>query len=186
MPDSKLLLHAEALRARAHEISAKADTFKDADSQQKMREVAADYERMAQRLEMASEEHKPPAITHQLSGKRILIVEDEPTIAANLAFELAVWGANVIGPVATVKAALDAIVANTVLDGAAVDIKLTGTMSFSVADVLAAIHIPFLFVTGYGQDIPLRHANVCRLEKPVTPTVVCRALEGLMFGASMK
>ena len=83
-------------------------------------------------------------------------------------------------------AALDALAANTRLDGATVDIKLMGAMTFSVADALASIHIPFLFMTGYGRAIPFRHANVRRLEKPVTPTVVCRELEGLMFGASVK
>jgi len=53
MPNSKLrlLLHAEELRARAEEVSAQADAFKDADSQQKMRDVADLYEDLAQRME---------------------------------------------------------------------------------------------------------------------------------------
>ena len=51
MPHSKLLLRAEELRARAEEILAQADTFQDADSQQKMRDVAAVYEQLAQRIE---------------------------------------------------------------------------------------------------------------------------------------
>ena len=51
MPDSKLLLHACELRARAEEISTQADTFQDADAQQKMRHVAETYEDLAQRLE---------------------------------------------------------------------------------------------------------------------------------------
>jgi len=51
VPHSKLLLRAEELRARAEEILAQADTFQDADSQQKMRDVAAVYEQLAQRIE---------------------------------------------------------------------------------------------------------------------------------------
>lgn len=39
------------LRARAEEMSARAETFHDADIRQKMREIAAGYENLAQRLE---------------------------------------------------------------------------------------------------------------------------------------
>jgi hypothetical protein len=47
----QLSLLATNLKARAEEISAKADTFQDADSQRKMREVAASYEDLAHRVE---------------------------------------------------------------------------------------------------------------------------------------
>jgi hypothetical protein len=49
------------------------------------------------------------AMTGQLAGKRILIVEGEPMIAENLAYQMTIEGAEVIGPVATAEAALDAI-----------------------------------------------------------------------------
>jgi hypothetical protein len=39
------------LRARAEEMSARAETFHDADVRQKMHEIAAGYEELAQRLE---------------------------------------------------------------------------------------------------------------------------------------
>ena len=181
MPDSKLLLHAAELRARAQEILDRAETFQDADARQTMRAVAADYEKMAQRLEHEADgADKPPAMT--LGGKRILIVEDERIIAENIAFEITSEGGEVVGPVATAHAALDAI-ETTQLDGATVDIKLRGQMTFSVPDVLAARYIPFLFVTAYAQYVPSRHANVRRLQKPVTPFIIRRALEGAMSGA---
>jgi two-component SAPR family response regulator len=117
------------------------------------------------------------AVTHRLAGKRILIVEDEPFIAQNLASELVNKGAEVIGPVATVKAALD-VIENTNLDGVTLDIKLMGEMAYPVADVLAARQIPFVFITGYDAGaVPARHANVSRIEKPFTPDVACCALE---------
>jgi two-component SAPR family response regulator len=123
-------------------------------------------------------------MTHQLAGKRVLIVEDEPVIAENLAFELAENGAKVIGPVASVKAALD-VIENTNLDGVTLDIKLMGEMAFSVADVLAGRDIPFVFLTGYDAGaVPASHANVHRVEKPVTPSVVCRALEATFAARS--
>jgi hypothetical protein len=52
MPDQKLLSLAAALRARVEEVLAHADTMKDADTQRKMRSVAATYERLAQQLEL--------------------------------------------------------------------------------------------------------------------------------------
>jgi hypothetical protein len=39
------------LRARAEEMSARAETFHDPDTRQKMREVAANYLKLAQRVE---------------------------------------------------------------------------------------------------------------------------------------
>jgi two-component SAPR family response regulator len=123
-------------------------------------------------------------MTQRLGGKRVLIVEDERTIAEHIAYEMTTEGAEVIGPVATINAALD-VIANTGVDGVILDIKLMSDMAFPVADVLAVRDIPFVFLTGYGaRDIPARHANVNRLEKPVTPDVVCRALEATFAARS--
>jgi DNA-binding response OmpR family regulator len=104
-------------------------------------------------------------MAHQLAGKRVLIVEDEQMLAEYLADAMAAEGAEVIGPVATVTAALDAI-ASTRLDGVTLDLKLAGEMTFRVADALAARNVPFVFLTGYGAaDVPARHTNVSRVEK---------------------
>ena len=51
MPDGELLSLAMELRARGEEMLARAETFRDADVRQKMREIAAGYEKLAQRLE---------------------------------------------------------------------------------------------------------------------------------------
>jgi hypothetical protein len=53
-PDPKLLLLASGWRARAKEILLRAETMKDADARQEMREVAASYERLAQRVKQLS------------------------------------------------------------------------------------------------------------------------------------
>ncbi len=125
------------------------------------------------------------AMTNHLAGKRVLIVEDEPLIADQLAYQMTAEGAQVIGPVASVDAAVD-LISNTHLDGATLDIKLMGNKTFEIADVLAARDIPFVFLTGYGaRDVPARHANVSRVEKPVTPDVVSRALKSALVGRSI-
>jgi PAS domain S-box-containing protein len=121
---------------------------------------------------------------YQLAGRRVLIVEDDSAIAENLAFEITAEGGEVLGPVATVNAALD-VIANTGLDGVILDLNLTGQMAFPVADVLAARHIPFVIMTGFDARavVPARHANVTCLQKPVTPYAIRTELEAI-FNAS--
>jgi hypothetical protein len=51
MPDVWLLSLASELRAHAEEISARAETFRDAHAREKMRQIAASYEILAQRIE---------------------------------------------------------------------------------------------------------------------------------------
>jgi DNA-binding response OmpR family regulator len=117
-------------------------------------------------------------MTQLLSGKRVLVVEDDAILAMNLADELIAEGATVIGPAASVADALD-VIASSEVDGAIVDINLGGKAAFPVADALADRHVPFVFATGYliADYIPARHANVRRFEKPTAPGVICRALE---------
>jgi DNA-binding response OmpR family regulator len=123
-------------------------------------------------------------MTQRLAGKRVLIVEDEQMLVDYLADGMVAEGAEVIEPVATVNAALD-VIANTPLDGVTLDLKLAGEMTFQVADALAARNIPFIFLTGYGAaDVPAHHAKVTRVEKPVAPGAVCRALEAAIAARS--
>jgi ActR/RegA family two-component response regulator len=120
-------------------------------------------------------------MTQLLSGKRVLIVEDDHILAMALADELAAQGATVIGPAASVADALD-VIARSELDSAIVDINLGGKAAFPVADALADRRVPFVFATGYlvADYIPARHANVRRFEKPTATGVICRALEEVL------
>jgi ActR/RegA family two-component response regulator len=123
-------------------------------------------------------------MAHQLAGKRVLIIEDEQIFAEYLADAMTAEGADGVEWAGTVNAALD-IIAHTRLDGATLDLKLEREMTFQVADTLAARNIPFVFLTGYGAaDVPARPANVTLVEKPVTPGVVCRALEAAIAAHS--
>jgi hypothetical protein len=51
MSDHRVLLQAMDLRARAEEIRTRAETFHGADLRKEMREIAARYIRLAERLE---------------------------------------------------------------------------------------------------------------------------------------
>ena len=50
-PDAELLLLVSRWRARAQEILAQAETMGDAEARQTMKQIAAGYERLAQRVE---------------------------------------------------------------------------------------------------------------------------------------
>ena len=119
-----------------------------------------------------------------LDGKCVLIVEDESFIASNLAYAIAAEGGEIIGPVETVKDALD-ILDSTNPDGAILDVKLSGQWSFAVADALAARHIPFIFATATDHDgVPARYCNILWIEKPYQLDTVCRALADVMATVS--
>lgn len=108
---------------------------------------------------------------------RILVVEDEYLVAQDLVEDLRSLGAEVLGPVPSVKKAMAALDESPRLDGAILDVNLQGDMIFPVADRLAARDVPFVFTTGYGEGvIPERYAAVPRCEKPVTRPRLKRAL----------
>jgi hypothetical protein len=54
MPDKRILSLAREARERAEEILVKAETFQEAEAKQRMREIAAKYEEMTERLERAA------------------------------------------------------------------------------------------------------------------------------------
>src|SRR5262245_54951695 len=101
-----------------------------------------------------------------LAGRKILIVEDEAPIALNLAAAVAQAGGIVIGPTASVAASF-ALMAENKLDGALLDIRLRGETSFPLADVLAVLDIPFVFVSGLSSALmPYTHRDRPLFDKP--------------------
>lgn len=84
-----------------------------------------------------------------LSGLRILVVEDEAAISLLLEDMLLDFGCEVIGPAARLSAALD-VVAQEKVDLAILDVNVAGEPIYPVAEALAQRSIPFVFSTGYG------------------------------------
>jgi CheY-like chemotaxis protein len=105
----------------------------------------------------------------RLTGRKILVVEDEALVAMLVEDALLDAGAQVIGPAATVGEALRLLDAERP-DAAVLDLNLAGETSGPVADLLAARGIPFLVATGYGAEgLPQTHATVPVLPKPYDP-----------------
>ena len=116
--------------------------------------------------------------THALRGRKILVVEDEYLIAADLAATLEDVGVAVVGPAGSVAQALELVEdAGGELDAAVLDVNLGGERVYPVADALAARGVPFVFATGYDHIlVPTNHAGVARCEKPVNKAALVRLL----------
>ena len=63
--------------------------------------------------------------------------------------------------------------------GAILDVNLGKERTYSVADILAARSIPFIFVTGYNPaDVDRRFAAIPILEKPIDPATLRQLFAG--------
>ena len=87
----------------------------------------------------------------KLQGLRILVAEDELLVLLVLENMLREIGCEVVGPVATVDAALDAI-SRGGIDGALLDMNLHGRRITPAVEELVARGVPFLLCTGYGRS----------------------------------
>lgn len=111
-----------------------------------------------------------------LVGKRVLVVEDDYMQASDLAAILKGQGSEVVGPCPDVSCGQAAVLGGQ-LDAAILDIKLGSDLVFRLADDLARLDVPFMFVTGYdGYAIPEHFRHVHRLLKPATPDQIAVAL----------
>ncbi|HEX8532611.1 MAG TPA: response regulator [Allosphingosinicella sp.] len=119
-------------------------------------------------------------VSGDFSNLRILIVEDEYFLAEDLASALRREGAEVVGPVGSLREAQDAVERER-FDCAILDINLRGDMAFPVADRLEEAGVPFLIATGYNSaSLPDRFTGVPRVEKPFNPDEVCAAIPAIL------
>jgi CheY-like chemotaxis protein len=115
-----------------------------------------------------------------LDGRRILVVEDERLIALDNQDLLTEWGCEVVGPVESVAAALDLIVAK-LPDAAVLDFHLKGETSEPVAEALHKANCPFVVTTGYEREHLGPYAARGRmLPKPVDGDALRRTLTELL------
>lgn len=85
----------------------------------------------------------------KLSGRRVLLVEDEALIAMMVEDFLSELGATIIGPAHSIETALS-LIATEQIDAAVLDLNLRGSRSDRVAEALRCKGIPLVCATGYG------------------------------------
>jgi CheY-like chemotaxis protein len=110
-----------------------------------------------------------------LTGKRILIVEDEFIVAAMAQDMLTELGATVIGPANTIAMGL-CLARTDTIDAAVLDVNMDGDRIDPVAEVLSARSIPIVFATGYGDGALGRAHEAPILDKPYTQEQLVNAL----------
>ena len=120
----------------------------------------------------------------QLEGLKVLVVEDELLIAAEMEAMLEDLGCQVLGPFSRVGHALDALDALDI-DAALLDVNVRGEMIFPVAEKLRARGVPIVFCTGYADlpNIPEPLRGHVRLSKPCAATSVEAALRAQLAKA---
>lgn len=101
-----------------------------------------------------------------LTGKRILIVEDDPFITLALEDMLAENGLVIAGAARDLACALQ-LAENVEIDLALLDVNIGYEKIDPVADVLTARGRPFVFTTGCGRaGLPEAYADHPIVEKP--------------------
>jgi DNA-binding NtrC family response regulator len=107
----------------------------------------------------------------------VLIVEDDPIIALDFEDTVLNLGVKHVRSAGSVATALDLIAARAP-EFALLDVGLARENSLAVAEKLAALKIPFAFVTGYGADkVPAEFADRPRLPKPCSSDALLIVLQ---------
>src|ERR1700750_3063276 len=106
----------------------------------------------------------------------VLIVEDDPIIAIDFEDRLLGFGVTSVRTVGSVAQALNAINARAP-DFALLDVEVIREKCFAIAERLASLRIPFVFVTGYGAEtsIPPQFSARPRLQKPCSSDALVAA-----------
>ncbi|TPL35597.1 response regulator [Mesorhizobium sp. B2-4-8] len=118
-----------------------------------------------------------------LAGLRVLVVEDEGSVALLIESMLEELGCHVTASVATLAKALNAARVDS-FDFALLDINLDGELVFPVAELLKSRQLPFVFSTGYGRmGVPEEFKECDVLNKPFTIEELSTKLQS-MFGKS--
>ena len=100
-----------------------------------------------------------------LSGRRVLVIEDETLILMMIEVMLTDLGASVTAA-ATVDGAL-ALIEAQAFNAAMLDMNLNGNTSHSVAEALVARGVPFVYCTGnYGHKFEGVYQDRPMLKKP--------------------
>ena len=109
-------------------------------------------------------------MSNALTGRKVLVVEDESLVAMLLETILEDMGCIPVGPVSTVDEGVQKAENEPDLDLALLDVNVAGRQVFPVAEALARRGIPMVFSTGYGEAI----------QKPFSEAAVRDAMLGAL------
>ena len=114
-----------------------------------------------------------------LTGRRILVIEDSPVVGPFTVDMLDDLGCAVVGPAPNMAAARELVEAGE-FDAALVDIHIRGERVFPLCEMLDARALPFVFTSGYAdRQMPEKWQDRPRLQKPYTIDQIRQALSAL-------
>ena len=117
-----------------------------------------------------------------MAGARVLVVEDESLLAETLCDLMQDAGCEMVGPAATVAAALR-LIDQAAIDVAILDIQLVREVSFPVAYALRRRGIPLLFLTSSQQrNLPHDLRDAILVEKPFSVPLLVQIVQRLATG----
>jgi DNA-binding NtrC family response regulator len=117
-----------------------------------------------------------------LNSAPVLVAEDEPFIALDIAFAIEDAGGEVIGPAASVEQALALIEARSI-SGAILDVNLTDGDITPVAEAVLRLGIPIILQSGIGlpPEFAARFPEVVFHMKPCVSATLVAELAQLIL-----
>jgi DNA-binding response OmpR family regulator len=113
---------------------------------------------------------------------RILILEDDPSIAFDLQAILEDEGHEVMGVVSSLMEAYERL--DDRFDCALLDIDVIGGKSFGVAEALLERHVPFAFVSASRpSDVPAPLRKAAFISKPFEERTLLRSVGDIALGS---
>lgn len=121
----------------------------------------------------------------ELRGKKILVVEDSPLIAATTEELLLELGGEVVGPAGNMADA-HTLCETADFDIALVDLNIRGAKAFPLLKIMERRGIPFVLTTGYADwRMPEEWAQIPRLPKPYTMEAIGSSLSKALQNGSI-
>ena len=117
--------------------------------------------------------------------KKVLLVDDEPSVSSSLCDLLELWGYEVCDPVTTGEAAVSSTVSEKP-DLVLMDIQLKGPMNGieSAMEIKKHNSAPIIFMTGYVNDRPRKEAEILRPAAYLTKPLELDELRSVQESAS--
>jgi len=118
-----------------------------------------------------------------LTGRRVLIIEDEYFLADDIVRALTALGARIVGPYGDLDEATDVVDRDVAIDAAIVDINLKDEMAFPLARVLRSRKVPLVFTSGYDKiSIDSEFQDVRLWSKPLDIKALANELTSMIKG----
>jgi len=112
---------------------------------------------------------------------RILVVEDDPTMAHDIQDLLVEAGFEIAGVAGKLEMAL-ALIESGACDAAIVDANLAGVSASPAASALAARGLPFIVLSGYSREqLQGTFPGALFIQKPCRPAQLIQALNTIVL-----